>query len=525
MTQVLVVGTGLAGLSATMFLAQRGIDVLAVDKHPGTSVHPRAAGQNPRTMELLRLAGVHEQVLAAGASAGPLQIKIARSARGEVLHTIVHGDEAELMSPLSPMPMAMASQVSVEPIMLAKAREHGADVRYETELVSFEQDADGVSARLLHRPTGRVEQVRADYLVAADGPRSSIREALGIARHGKGSLCHHAGMIFDSEGPELADLTGLYYLQHPEFTGAFGRTDLPNRFVFTVEYDPSAGESIVDFTPRRCTELIRAGLDAPDLEPELVTVLSWEMAALVAERFRDGRVFLAGDAAKVTPPTGGMGGNTAIGDGYDLAWKLAAVLRGEAGPGLLDSYEPERRRVADLVVAESLHNYVARMAPQLRDESIPESVGWAEVMFGVRHRSPAVLAADEDPAPVEDPLNPSGRPGFRAPHVRLLRNGTELSTVDLFGRGWVLLTGEEGGVWHEAAKHVADRLGIALTAHGLGPDLVDPEGGLALRYGIRNGGASLVRPDGVIAWRADYEVADATGALHQALCSLLDRAA
>jgi aklavinone 12-hydroxylase len=525
-TQVLVVGAGIAGAATSMFLADRGIDALVVERHPGTSLHPKAGGQNPRTMELLRTAGVAEEVLAANPfSAGDaFQITIATSARGAVLKQIAAGDETRPWDALSPLPMGLATQVQMEPIMLGRARELGARVRFDTELVSFEQDTLGVTARLVHRPTGTLSQVRADYLLAADGHRSPIRERLGIGRHGWGNLSHHAGIVFDTEPARLADLAGsLYYLQNPEFTGVFGSTHVPGRFIFTVEYDPARGESIDDFTPERCTALIRLGLDDPDLKPDLRSVQAWEMAARVADTFRAGRVFLAGDAARVMPPTGGLGGNTAIADGFDLAWKLAAVLRDQAGPGLLGSYDAERRPVAELVVAESLANYVDRMAPQLRTAALPEPLGYMEVVFGIRQRSEAVLVDDEDQAPVEDPRRPSGRPGFRAPHVPLRQGGTSVSTVDFFGRDWVLLTGTEGGVWHQAAKHVADRLGIVVRTVGLGPGLTDPDDRLVRAYGIGHGGASLVRPDGVVAWRTDFEVADAAGTLQTVLSRLLAR--
>jgi 2-polyprenyl-6-methoxyphenol hydroxylase-like FAD-dependent oxidoreductase len=519
--RVLVVGAGLAGGSTAMFLADRGIDVLVVERHPGTALHPKAAGQHPRTMELLRTAGVAERVLAANTK--PLQIKVATTARGEVLKTIVDG-KPRPWGEISPMKPGMATQIQLEPLLLDVAREHGARVRFDTELVSFEQDTLGVTAQLVHRPTGTLSRVRADYLVAADGHRSPIRERLGIGRHGWGSLSHQAGIVFDTDSDRLADIAdSLYFLWHPEFTGFFGTAHVPGRFIFGVEYDPARGQSFEDFTPQRCVELIRLGLDDPELEPRIRTVQAWEMAARVADTFRRGRVFLAGDAAKVTPPTGGLGGNTAIGDGFDLAWKLAAVLNGQAGPGLLDSYDPERRNVAELVVADSLANYVERTPAQASTEPWPKPLGHLEVVFGIRQRSAAVLIDDEDPAAVEDPLKPSGRPGFRAPHVPLTHNGTTVSTVDFFGRDWVLLTGTEGGVWHEAAKHVAGRLGIVVRTVGLGPDLTDPDDRLVDVYGIGHGGASLVRPDGIVAWRTDFEVADAAGTLQTVLTKLLDR--
>jgi aklavinone 12-hydroxylase len=144
-------------------------------------------------------------------------------------------------------------------------------------------------------------------------------------------------------------------------------------------------------------------------------------------------------AAKVTPATGGLGGNTAIGDGFDLAWKLAAVLKGEAGEALLDSYEAERRPYAKLVIDGSFANYVPRFAPHLAGPDVPDEIDHLHLTLGYRCRSNAVLIDDTDQAPMEDPADPSGRPGFRAPHVTIDHDGTEKSTVDLFTT-WTLIT-------------------------------------------------------------------------------------
>jgi aklavinone 12-hydroxylase len=490
MTDVLVAGAGLGGLSTAMFLARRGIRVLVVEKHPGTSVHPRAAGQSPRTMELLRIGGVADEVRAAGHGTDGIQIKIAESVRGRVLHTIVEdfGDLDASTAPISTIGWGWASQDQVEPIMLAQAEKYGAEVRFETELVSFRQDSDGVTARLLDRKTGRSEEVRARYLVGADGNRSPVREQLGIPRTGWGMLANHVGVVFEADLSEVVTEKSLYYLQNPAFTGAYAATNVDGRHIFSIEYHPESGESFSDYTPERVTELIRIGLDAPDLKPEIVWLSPYEWAARIADRWRDGRVFLLGDAAKVTPPTGGMGGNAAVCDGYDLAWKLASVLYGEAGDGLLDTYEAERKPFAELVVNESYHNYVQRMAPHLDGDDVPELLGHMEILLGFRHRSTAVIAPDDDGSVVENPFEASGRPGFRAPLARL---ADDRSTVDLFGESWVLFTGPDGAEWHAAAQQAP----IRVDSHDIGA--------ATELYGIGSGGASLVRPDGVVAWRVD----------------------
>ncbi|MFJ6671954.1 aklavinone 12-hydroxylase RdmE [Actinosynnema sp. NPDC091369] len=485
-TRVLVVGAGLSGLSAALFLAQRGVPVLGISKHRGTSPHPKATGQTHRTMELLRRGGAADEVLAGEAGlGGGLVIKVAESLRGRVFHTIVHEDD-EWDATLSPERPALASQDHVEPVLLRRARELGAEVRFETELLSLAQDADGVTARV--RAADGEHTVRADYVIGADGHRGVVREFVGIERRGPGELSRHIGVVFDADltAHIAPDKLTLYYLQNPAFTGAFVATNTARRNVFTIEYDP-ARESAADYPPQRCLELLRIATDAPDLEPEILEITAWEMGAWVSDRFRAGRVFLVGDAAKVTPPTGGLGGNTAIGDGFDLAWKLAEVLRGEAGEGLLDSYEAERRPYAQLVVDGSFANYVQRFAPHLAGPDVPAEVDPLHLTLGYRCRSDAVLITDPDPAPTEDPAQPSGRPGFRAPHVPVHLDGREVSTLDLFTT-WTLVTLNPS--WRTA------------TVPGLHvPAITDPTGTLATRYAIGSTGATLVRPDGVIAWQ------------------------
>ncbi|CAM3853959.1 aklavinone 12-hydroxylase RdmE [Kibdelosporangium persicum] len=494
MTDVIVVGAGLGGTSTAMFLAMRGVDVLLVERHQGTSPHPRAAGQHPRTMEFLRIGQVADEILAAGHPPSAFRIKVAESLRGKVIHTIVEDfdDVLSHVEQVSPAGWGSATQDQVEPILLNQATKHGATVRFATELVSFEQDADGVTANLLDIASGRAEQVRAKYLVAADGNRSPVRERLGIPRSGFGGLSNHIGIVFDADMSELLPdgEQWLYYLQNPAFTGAYINVNRQDRHIFAIEYHPEKGESFADYPHSRIIELMRIGLDAPDLQPEILWTGPWEMAARIADRWRDGRVFLVGDAAKVTPPTGGLGGNAAVCDGFDLAWKLAAVLTGEAGPGLLDTYEPERKSAAEMVVNESLFNYVQRMAPHLAGPDIPTPVGPIQAVLGVRHTSSAVIPEPNDGSPTMDPFRISGEPGFRAPHVVL---PTGESTLDVWGAGWALLAGPDGG-W--------DKVDAGIQYRSLG-DQYD-------RFGVGPEGASLIRPDGIVAWRTTDKADEVT---------------
>ncbi|WAL66810.1 FAD-dependent monooxygenase [Amycolatopsis cynarae] len=522
---VLVVGAGLSGLTASLFLAREGVRVVTVERRQGTGLHPRAAGQTPRTMELYRWAGIERDVLGVSKRASQgLRITVATHLGGPVFHQVLE-DLSEIdNSAAAATPWGMAGQDVVEPILLGRARELGAQLRYSTELVSFEQDEDGVTA-LLRPRDGEPYRVRARYLVGADGGRSRIRTALGIETEGIGVIGHSIGVVFEADlGDRMQpDVTDLYYLQHPQFTGALVNTDVPGRFVFGTDYHPDRGETPEDYTHDRLAELIRLATGLPGLEPEIRWVGAWEMAARIARRFREGRVFLAGDAAKVTPPTGGMGGNTAVGDGHALAWRLAAVLRGEAGPGLLDSYEAERKPIAQMVVDTSLHNAKERLLPELDTSEVGDPVDMNELALGFRYRSGAVLDTEDDPdaRPTEDPNRPSGRPGFRAPHVPVTLDGVPLSTVDIIGQGWVLLA--DGPGWSTAAREVSERLGLTVVCAERGTDFGDPENLFAARYGLGRGGASLIRPDGIVAWRARTAVEDPAGTLSAALAELVNR--
>jgi FAD binding domain len=252
--------------------------------------------------------------------------------------------------------------------------------------------------------------------------------------------------------------------------------------------------------------------------------MRWNAQADVAERFRDGRIFLAGDATHVMPPTGGYGGNTGVHDAYNLAWKLAYVLDGSAAPELLDTYAAERQPVARLTVEQAYARYVLRLDKSLGTDDLAPIVEDAMIDLGYRLRSAGIAREpDDDDADWEDPRRPTGRPGFRAPHVELARNGSRISTLDLSGASFVLFTGADGGDWVEAASDVTANLGAPVDAYRVGVDLEDPSDAFFSSYGIDGSGASLVRPDGHVVWRARTAVADPNAALADALVVALCR--
>ncbi|MFI6709939.1 FAD-dependent monooxygenase [Nonomuraea sp. NPDC050478] len=526
---VLIVGGGYAGLSAALLLAWRDIPVMLVERRPGTSLQPKAFGVNHRAVELLRsVPGVEQELCDIWAGIGDnLRIAIA-SALDDPDPQMIVSDEREefaFMAEATPAALVGAPQAEVERILRERAEDLGADLRFSTELVALHQDGAGVTATV--RSGDGPVTVRADYVVAADGYRSPLRRSLGIPVTGKGELGRMCSIMFD------ADLSGLvrerevtlWYLRNDAMTGVILTGTGVGAHVLAVNYDTGAGRSEADFTPERCVELARVATGVPDLAVKLLDRTSFAMAHVLAGRYREGRVFLAGDAAHTMPPTGGQGGSLALQDGADLAWRLWLVITGQAGPDFLDSYDAERRPIGVMTADAQLANLGMRMPPAAR-VGYPEPLGDPQgAVLGARYHSTAVIEdPDDDGSLLEDPRHPTGRPGSRAPHVPLTWEGRPMSTIDLFGGGFVLLADGEGGQsWSDAGRLVSRRLGVALSRVVLGHDAVDVKGEWRSRYGVGAGGAVLVRPDGYVAWRATGPAPDPATALESALRRVLSR--
>ncbi|GAA4834729.1 FAD-dependent monooxygenase [Saccharopolyspora rosea] len=515
-TPVLIVGAGLAGLSTAVFLGLHGTPSLVVERHPSTSTQPKARGQQHHVMEALGYVGLAEAMVEASPRTTGFRLRIAESASGPVLREILHDTFLQL-DDITPARSADASQASAERALAARARELGAEIRFSTTLESFEQSESGVRATLSDASGTRT--VLADYLVAADGHRSPVRERLGIGTHGRGALGHSILWLIRADLTHLVgDRQVLYNLQNPELSGGTGvlvSTDHRDQFVAGVGYDPET-QALADFPADRAVEQIRLITGLPDLEVEILDADTTEIGMHVADRFSSGRAHLVGDAAHTMPPQGGLGGNTAVMDGFYLAWKLAAVLRGEAGPGLLDSHDTERRPVGELIAENQYKNAIERSMPHLkRPDDTPPIEDPGMLLFGYRHNGAVVPEPGEDGELLEDPTEPTGRPGSRAPHVRLTTSDGELSTIDLFGREFVLLT--ESEAWAKAAEQAAADLGVRLRAHLLGGEMT---GDWAAKYGVTTDGAVLVRPDRFIAWRSPGagDGRDLAAALRTVLC-------
>ena len=531
-TPVLIVGGGLVGLSAAVFLAWHDVPCLLVERHPDLLIHPRARGFTPRTVELYRQVGLEPAIRAAGYAGGDSFEWVA--VRAETLASEGYApaeeqDGGDGFGDVSPSPFAPIDQDKLEILLRNRAEELGADVRFSTELTSFEQDDAGVTAVLEDRRTGAERTVRADYVISADGWDSPVRQRLGVGTDGPGPFFHTITAMIDVDlSPALRGRpVSIAYLQRPRpGTVLMAHDDVGRRWVFGTEYAPERGESLDDYTDERCTALVRAAAGLPDVEVKIrpqipgtdLEVLGFTIGAQVAERYRVGRVFLAGDAAHIVPPTGGLGANTGIQDVHNLGWKLAAVLRGQAGPALLDTYHAERQPLGLFTMQQALARWRSRTGMGGEADSEP-LVDYAAVAFGYRYRSSAVLGAPEDAAPALLPEELTGQPGTRAPHLPLTLDGREISTLDLYGRGFVLLAGAKGAAWVSAAQRVARRLDVPLDAYRFGVELASDEGA----HGIDPDGALLVRPDGFVGWRASAADENPEHTLEHALSRLLCR--
>ncbi|MEW9547176.1 FAD-dependent monooxygenase [Nonomuraea sp. NPDC050783] len=527
-TPALVVGGGVAGISAAAFLAFWGLPSVLVERHSSTSAHPKARGVNARTMELLATLGVAGRVRAADSAralAGNSGIRAMETLAGQeygVMHAPYFVDPTVSLEGISPAGWCLCDQDELEPILLERAVELGADARFSTSLESFTQDGDGVTALLRDRSTDEVYQVEAGYLVAADGAGSPVRQALGVGRDGPGTLAHYLNIHFHAD---LREALGerrfiLSYVVNSHLMGALVPVDNAVNWLLHVMYDPDAGQGPDDFPEERCAELVRAAAGLPGLDVKINSVLPWEAAGLTAASYRAGRVLLVGDAAHVMPPSGAFGSNTGIQDAHNLAWKLAAVSAGAAGPALLDSYEAERRPIAVATVEQAV------LRSQDRPSMLGEETDGAEgiepdhtVHFRQLYRSGAVLGGPDGSPPWAAECD--GRPGTRAPHARVSLAGRRISTIDLFDGSWVLVTGSPGP-WAPAMTEAAARLGLAVRVYRLGAELSEPDERCAAVYGGA-ATATLVRPDGFVAWRSDRPAPDPAAVLESALRTVLDR--
>ena len=488
---VLIVGGGATGLSASILLSRLGVQSLLVDRHPMGPAMPRTNTIGTRSMELFREWGLEPRIR---------DNSLALQLNDSVSYTLATWEtqlrrldfpmpsEALAVSPTFP---AACPQDVLELALLDRAREfHTGAVRFDAHVVSLLPDRGGVRARIRVGSTGEERVIRARYVIAADGAASRVRQLAGIDVLAGDGVVHSLSVLFRADLERLVARRhcAMYTIEHPDIRGTLLPMGRGGRWLLTVPYHPAFEGRFTRGDPG-LVERVRVATGVPGLAVEVLDATTDVAVAQVAERFRDGNIFLAGDAAcDVSPPSVGAL-DAGVHDVQNLAWKIAAVIQGWAGPELLDSYEAERRPIAE--------RRVARAAGAQREASA------LALDLGYGYVSSAVVV--DGGAKGGGVMRPSAAAatGHRAPHVWIEHLGYRRTTLDMSGDRMVLFAGPGGRAWRAAAVAAATELCVPLDV------VVLDEGALGLRapsqwssrFGLEPDGAVLVRPDGHIAWR------------------------
>jgi 2,4-dichlorophenol 6-monooxygenase len=582
---VLIVGGGGAGLTASMLLATYGVESLLVSALPTTSVLPKAHVLNQRAMEVFSDVGVADEIYARSTPAANMShtawyLDVAGDdLAGRLIHKLESWDGGytdPAWVAASPCRQANLPQLRLEPVLRARAeRLNPGRVRFGHELLSLEQDAQGVTAWVRDRAAGTEYEVRADYLLGCDGGRT-VGRLVGVELEGQRDLMRSATvhMTADLSRWLRDDDVLIRWIVHTRYRGAFSALVAmgPERWgtrseewVFHMTYPPEL-EPLFD-TDEKAVAVMRERLGIPDLDAKVHLITRWKLEGLVAPRTRVGRVFLVGDAAHRHPPTGGLGLNSAVHDAQNLCWKLVQVLRGSARDALLDTYHPERFPAFSRNVDRSVENALNHLRivdalgiqPELTPEACRDAVRelWAagpagdarreqvarviasqsmefkehNVELGFRCASAAVVPdGSPEPAAIDDVRvhRPDTRPGSPLPHAWVERAGARVPLRQVAPpSAFTLIAGEDGGGWCEAAREAAAARGIELAAVRVGHaegDWLDPRLAFLRVREFGRDGAILVRPDRVIAWRSMGAVAEPVRELGAAMDRVLARA-
>lgn len=495
---VLVVGGSLNGLSIACFLAKLGVQVAVFERHADVPVQYKFRGISPRSMEIYRSFGLEPDIRSHSATVGTEAIARVRNLADPNPHWTDSGwfDATGI----SATQFATRDQDELEPILRRHAEAAGARINFKHDVLKIEIANNQVALTVKDLGAGSTQRFTGRYLIGADGIAGQTRTAAGIGRSGPGLLQHWANIIFESDLQPVIEGRAFTSAFVTDVNGTLVQRKAGGHWLLALQYAPEQGQSLEEFDEAHCQALLERAAGHGDFSFKLVDVRSWSASGFLADAYRRGPIFLIGDAAHSMPPTGGFGGNTGIHDAHNLAWKLAAVVHGEVAPSFLDTYEKERLPVARATLAQAL----ARLSAWFKNlgDRLPPPVAivpddW--VVFGQAYRTGGFVGDGPEQA-FEDPRSPSSREGTRAPHFRLKRAGHEVNVHDLFGHSFVLLT-DRPDDWRQFAEAFVAEIAIVDVAEG-------PATGFAELYGINRGGAVLVRPDGIIAWRTRTPMAE-----------------
>jgi 2,4-dichlorophenol 6-monooxygenase len=579
-TDILIIGTGPAGSATAALLSTYGVENMVINRYRWLANTPRAHITNQRTMEVLRDLGrdVEDEAYMFASE---------QDLMGEnVFCTAINGEEIGRMKswgthPLSRAEHLMSSpahmndlpQTFMEPLLFKTACSRGTQPRMSTQYLSHVQDAEGVTTTCLDRLTGKELTIRSKFLVGADGGNSKVAEHAGLTFEGKMGVGGSMNILFEADlSRYVAHRPSVLYwvLQPGADVGGIGmglvRMVRPwNEWLIVWGYD--INQPAPEVTEEFAIRVVRDLVGDQALAPKIKSVSTWTVNNMYATKMSNGRVYCMGDATHRHPPSNGLGSNTSIQDAFNLAWKLAMVLKGQAGPALLDSYDVERAPIAKQIVTRA-NKSIEEFGPIFKALGLLDSVdpvkmqqnmdarcddtSEAEIQrkairdaiaakvyefdaHGVemnqRYKSAAIVT-DSQPEPAfakdaELHFQPTTWPGARVPHAWVFaENGQKASTLDLTGHGiFTILTGIGGDDWEAAAKSLGAELGIAIKVHKIGPRQTwqDLAGEWANAREVRDSGAVLVRPDHHVAWRSETMVAEPERELRRVLGAILKK--
>ncbi|PVH77023.1 hypothetical protein DL98DRAFT_639444 [Cadophora sp. DSE1049] len=584
-TDVLVVGAGVTGLSLSILLRNLGVRTLTIAKHRGTATAPRAHITNQRIMEIFRDIGIEEQVKELSTPLKEVGNFVLTTnitdRKQEIGRYSCYGagvDQLTRFSKASPCEMMNIPQHLLEQILLKRASGGGSDVRFYNELLHIEETNGKVSARVRDRHTQAEYMVRARYVVGADGANSTVAKQLGITFQGKSKVM---SMVSSWLEVDLTEYTAyrpaaIYFLLAPgnAYWVGSGTCVMVKPFtewILNQQYDSEDGDP--DTSDHGVIEHARKVLSLPaDMPIRVKNASKWQVNNTVATTYRKGRVLLAGDAAHRHPPASGLGSNTCVQDAYNLAWKLALVVSGHAEEQLLESYSQERQPIGQGVVSHAMQTlYNLTKVPQTlgfrRGQSVEEGYAsleelfcadspqgekrreqWQEVIRLQHRRSNALglqlghrynttdqnsCAVVDDGTPYPEHkvdavlfYEPTTHPGAYLPHVYIEHDGRRISTLDIIPHGkFGLFVGISGKAWHNEMREINQEIGIEVSVHAIGYrcDYNDVLGEWTELREVRDSGAILVRPDRHIAWRCIRRPENPTEALRIAFHQILGK--
>lgn len=530
---VLIIGAGPVGLSIALALARQNVRSIMIERHPGRAEHPRARGVSMRTMELFRQWGNIDELLKYEFPKEAIRFTWSESLQGkEITRIAMKGLENYTHGPIG---ASFVTQDCVEEYLQNTLKNHkNAEIQFSKEIISFEEVDVGVKVKIRNQKNNKEETILAQYVIAADGAHSTVRKQLQIEMEGPDNLARSCSIYceFDvSQWTKHRPSVGFFFTD-PKILGrslftAYGK----NRWIFGLNLTPQNTKE--DFTDEYCVSEIRRVLDLPQLEIKIINKSFWTMAAQIAKQYRQGRIFLVGDSAHRLPPTGGLGMNTGIADAHNLAWKLAFVLKFGASDSLLDTYYEERAPIAKRNTEWSTENakrfFDIFKAIQTGDHETlkiklheqQKNLNYEGLDLGFIYHSNVIISENDQTISVlPDKYIPTTLPGSRAPHVYLMKNGKNISTLDLFEKEFVLLVGSEGKSWEQDALDLQKNLLFPLKIFKVANDceLQDPNNLWHQKYEITTQGAVLIRPDGHVAWRSKDFNPKSSEILKQILC-------